>query len=150
MTVRLDLLRHVRESRAHRRQVVLRAPLGGQFGELRLQRLPGLQDIREAPAAFDHPLHGLGVETVPHEVRTAPVPGLHQALDLQHHDRLLHRGPADPEPLGEITLGRQPVAGAQPALDDVLAQPLQHLFVEALFRHGAQGVGHGVPLSPGA
>ena len=54
------------------------------------------------------------------QVRAAAVPRLHQALDLQHHDRLLHRGPADPEPLGEIPLGRQPVARAQPALGDVL------------------------------
>lgn len=145
----LDLLGHVRERLAHRGQVVLRTALGGQFGEFRLQGLAGVEDVGEASAALDQLLHGLHVEAVPDEVGAAAVPRLHQALDLQHHDGLLHRGPADAEALGEVALGRETVAGLEVTLGDVLAQPVQHLLVEALLAHGAQGVGHRVPLSWG-
>lgn len=146
VTAVLDLPGHLGEGHAHGDEVLVRSAFGGQFGELGLQGLAGVEDIGQAPATLDHLLDGLDIEAVPDEIRPAAVPGLDQPLDLQHDDRLLHGGPADAEAGGQVALGREPVAGPEPALGDVLAQPVEHLLVEPRLGHGAQGVGHGSPL----
>lgn len=99
--------------------------------------------------ALHHALDGLRVEAVAHEVRAAAVPGLHQSLDLQDDDGLLHGGAAHSEAGGQVALGREAVTGAQAALGDVGAQPVEDLLVQARpGRHRPQCVGHGA-LLPG-
>ena len=71
-----------------------------------------------APAAL-HALHRVGGDE-----RAGAGARLDHAVDLQRGDRLAHRGAADLEPLRQVALGRQPLAGRQQPHADLAGEPL--------------------------
>ena len=60
----------------------------------------------------------------------SPGPDLDEPAALQRAQRLADRGAADPELLGQVALGRQPVAGLEPALGDQLLDLADDLLVD--------------------
>ncbi|HEX3310741.1 MAG TPA: amino acid permease, partial [Streptosporangiaceae bacterium] len=90
-----------------------------------------------APAEDDAPLAGSGAAPS-HRLGDQAAPG-------QFGQRVPQRHPADPEPLGQVVLGRQPVAGGQRAGGDLPGQPVLDLRV-----HGRAGLAHDPRRLPGS
>jgi len=62
--------------------------------------------------------------------RSIALAGLEQTDQLEDTDGVANRGPADAEPLGQLTFWGEPVAGMKAAFDDEAANPVGDLFVD--------------------
>ena len=125
-----DLLLHRGECVVDPVEVLLRTPLRGQRGQLHLQRLARLDDLRQPAPVRRHGREHRGVGAAVAQDRALAVPNLDQPLHLQHHQGLPHRGPAHAEVGGQLALRGEPVAGLEVELVHECEQPLDELLVE--------------------
>ena len=108
-----------------------------QPGRAHLQHLPEAQGVLDVDLRDPAPqlvlaarLSGRGQ----YERAAVPAaPALHQALVLEHLQHLAQGDPADPQPLGQLALGRQPLAAGDQAQPYDLEDLLQRL-LEAVAR----------------
>lgn len=136
-----DLLRVV--GGVHRREVFLdlgqlvgRDAGGGQRGRRRFEDAAHLEQLHQTRAPGQVGDHAEGLQQVTRlqlgDVDARAVPGLQDAHHRQRLDRLPHRTAGEAQLDGQITLGRQPLAGLQPALADHRLDLL-----DGALRHGA-------------
>ena len=105
--------------------VVGAAALGREAGDGGLEQRARLEQVgRAGVVRLARALGGAGGDE-----RARAGARLDHAGDLQRGDRLAHRGAADLEPAREVALGRQPLAGRQPAGADVGGDPVGDLLV---------------------
>ncbi len=126
---RLDVGGHQAEGLVDAGQVVRRTPFGGQRGELGLERVAGVDDLGQPVGVRADRLDHASGPGRAHD-GAVPVAHGHHADDLQRDQGLAQRGAADPEPRGELALGRDPVPGLQSVVLDPAADLLGDLLVE--------------------
>ena len=108
-------------------------PLGGQRRRARLEQEPDLEEVLEpALGQREHELQRAQqlVHAERGDERPRAVPALEDVHRLERPDRLAHRRARDAERLRQAALGRQPLAGREPAVEDhVLDRPdrLRHV-----------------------
>ena len=128
---RLDL--GARHAVAQPGDLLGRGPLGGQRRRARLEQEPDLEEVLEpALGQREHELQRAQqlVHAERGDERPRAVPALEDVHRLERPDRLAHRRARDAERLRQAALGRQPLAGRKPAVEDhVLDRPdrLRHV-----------------------
>jgi hypothetical protein len=139
-----------RQSRTQPFRALVRQPVrGAQVGRAGLQHLTEAQDVLDIDGR--HPAAQLvlaGADGAGEHERAAvpPSSALHQPLVLQHLQHLAQRDPADPEQLGQVALGGQPLATGHQAEPDHLEDLFERLLEAVARAHGPQ---HGAQLPRG-
>ena len=106
------------------------APGGGQLGKLDLERASRLHDLGQPAAVLTQALdHGRNIRTVDQH-GTRAVLDVDHAEHFQRHQGLGQRCPRNAQPLGEFTLSRQGVPGAQLGSLDEVHDLLHELLIE--------------------
>ena len=109
---------------------------GGQRGDARLEQLARLEQRAGAGVVGqrDRAVAGArgldALDRVGGHERARAGARLDHAVDLERGDRLADRRAADLEPLGEVALGGQALAGAQQAHADLAGDPVGDPLVE--------------------
>ena len=130
---RRHLLRLLLEDALHLLDLLGRRPPGGQGRDGGLEQAAGLEELAHRLAMRqDHQGQRLdqGLHRDVADEGALPRPDLDEPAALQRAQRLPHRGAADHELLGQIALGRQAVAGLEPALGDQLLDLADDLLVD--------------------
>ena len=119
----LDVLLHQGQGVLDALQVGLGAPRSREAGDLGLQRVAGLDDLGQAVGVgADRLDDARGRPGTWRDDRAVTVPDGHRADDLERHERLAERGPADAEARGELPLGGQLVARLEAVLGLIHAE----------------------------
>ena len=146
----LDVGRHEGQRVVDAGEVVVGASYGGERGDLGLERVAGLDDLGQPVGVAADRLDDAARLLVArgHDGAVA-VAYLDHADHLERHERLAQGGAADAEPLRELALGRELVAGLQAVVVDPRRDLPGHLLVEARAeqprREGGR-LGHGTTL----
>jgi hypothetical protein len=131
-----DVPLHLLQCRPDRRQVGIRTPGRGERGEFRLQRIAGLDDLGQpVRVSADSRDHRAGPDPLGQH-RPVAVPDHHDPDHLERDQRLAQRGPADPQPDGEFTLGRQPITDPETVLVDPAGDLLGDLLIQPGTEYG--------------
>jgi hypothetical protein len=126
-----DLCLHPRDRGLHGLEVAITAMSGSELCQLYLERLTCFEHVRQPAPSLKQLCQGIPEAACPAKEHPLAVADVDKAERLQDHERLANRGPADMQPVRQVALGWELVAGHHAGLGDELGQALANVLIQA-------------------